>query len=208
MRYVSVVSMSLEPIFTPATTRTATPPVDAVRGFVFSSGRKWFMEQGLMDRYVELLPPGVRERAFTITALEWIPLDEAMACYDACDAMELPASDQREVGRVVSSANNGALIETLARLAGGLGVSPWVALKDLNKVWLRSNRGGAVAVFKATERSARIEIWKVPMASSGFFCTSMCGAIESGIRLFRKSASVSEVRDERTSDSLTLTATW
>jgi hypothetical protein len=200
--------MSLEAIFTPRTTRAATPAVDAVRGFVFSSGRKWFQEQGLMDRYVELLPPGVQERAFTITALEWIPLEEAMACYRACDAMELSASDQREVGRVVSSANNGALIETIARLAGGLGVTPWVALKDLNKVWVRSNRGGAVAVYKASERSARIELWRVPLVASSFFCTSMCGAVEGGIRLFRKGASVSEVREERTADGLTLSATW
>jgi hypothetical protein len=200
--------MSLEPIFKPPLTRAATPAVDAVRGFVFSSGRRWFQAQGLMDRYVELLPPAVKDRAFSITALEWIPLAEAMACYEACDAMELAASDQREVGRVVSSANNGSLIETLARLAGGLGVSPWVALKDLNKVWLRSNRGGAVAVYKATERSARVEMWRVPMAASSFFCTSMCGAVEAGIRLFRKSATVSEVREERTSDGLTLTVTW
>ncbi len=207
-RYASLFTMSLEPVFTPARTRAATHPVDAVRGFVFSSGRKWFQEHGLMERYVDLLPAAVRDRAFTITALEWLPVDLAMTCYHACDAMDLPASDQRELGRVVSSANNGALIETIARLAGGLGVSPWVALKDLNKVWLRSNRGGAVAIYKATERSARIEMWRVPMAASSFFCTSMCGAIEGGIRLFRKSASVSEVREERTADGLTLTATW
>jgi hypothetical protein len=200
--------MSLEPIFTPATTRATTPAVDAVRGFVFSSGRRWFQEHGLMDRYVELLPAPVKDRAFTITALEWLPLEVAMSCYDACDALDLTASDQREIGRVVSSANNGPLIETIARLAGGLGVSPWVALKDLHKVWLRSNRGGAVAVYKATERSARIEMWRVPMAASSFFCTSMCGAVEGGIRLFRKSATVSEVREERTADGLTLTATW
>ena len=161
-----------------------------------------------MERYVELLPPEVQGRVFSITALEWIPLDEAMACYAACDALDLSASDQREVGRVVSAANNGALIETIARLAGGLGVTPWVALKDLNKVWLRSNRGGAVAVYKASERSARIELWRVPLVASSFFCTSMCGAVEAGIRLFRKTATVSEVREERGADGLTLTATW
>lgn len=200
--------MPFEVVFEPPTTRANTPPVDAVRGFVFSSGRKWFQERGMLDRYMGLLPPPVRERAFTLTALEWLPLDEAMACYRACDAMDLSYADQREVGGFVSSANNGPLIETIARLAGGLGVSPWVALKDLHKVWLRSNRGGAVAVYKAGERSARIELWRVPLVSSSFFCTSMCGAIESGIRLFRKRASVSEVRDERTADSLTMTAAW
>jgi len=200
--------MTVEAVCLPPTTRANTPLVDAVRGFVFSSGRTWFQKQGLIDSYLAELPDALRDRAFTITALEWIPLDEALACYAACDALHLSGEQQREVGRFVSSANNGALIETIARLAGGLGVSPWGPLKGLHKVWLRSNRGGAVAVYRTSERSARIELWRVPLVQSPFFCTSMCGAIEAGLLLFRKTATVTEVRDEATEDGLTMRATW
>jgi len=182
--------------------------VDAVRGFVFSSGRPWMIERGLMDRYVSFLPVSLQERAFSITALEWIPIDEAMACYAACDRLALPREQQRELGRVVSSANNGPLLETIGRLAGGLGVAPWVPLKSLHKVWLRSNRGGAAAVYRTSERSARIELWRVPMASSSFFRTSMCGALEAGLGLFRKTASVVDTPDARYADDVVLRATW
>jgi hypothetical protein len=161
--------MSLEPVFTPARTRAATHPVDAVRGFVFSSGRKWFQEHGLMERYVDLLPAAVRDRAFTITALEWLPVDLAMTCYHACDAMDLPASDQRELGRVVRRQQWRAHRDHRC-LAGGLGVSPWVAPKDLNKVWLRSNRGGAVPSTKRQSVGHR-NVARSHGASS-FFCTS------------------------------------
>jgi hypothetical protein len=200
--------MAADAFSLPPTTRDATPPVDAVRGFVFSSGRSWMQERGLFERYQEHLPPAVRERAFSITALEWVPLDEALACYAACDALELSGDEQREVGRHVSSANNGVLLETIGRLAGGLGVAPWVPLKSLNKVWLRSNRGGAVAVFKEGERTARIELWRVPLVQSPFFRTSMCGAIEAGIALFRDTATVTELRETTSDDTMVLRATW
>jgi hypothetical protein len=200
--------MGTESAWLPPTTREATPPVDAVRGFVFSSGRSWFQSHGYLDAYLARLTPQLRDRAFTITALEWIPLDEAMACYAACDAIELSRDEQREVGRYVSSQNNGAFIETLARLAGGLGVPPWVPLKSLDKVWRRSNRGGAVAVYKTSERSARIELWRVPLVRSQFFSTSMCGAIEAGLTLFRKSATVTRAEDATSEDGLVLEAAW
>lgn len=200
--------MSGEPFAMPPTTRENTPRVDAVRGFVFSSGRAWFNEHGLLDRYLSLLPEHVRDRLFSITALEWIPIADALACYAACDQLELPPEHQRELGRVVSSANNGALLQTIGRLAGGLGVPPWAPLKSLHKVWLRSNRGGAAAVFRINDRAARIELWRVPMASSSFFRTSMCGALEAGLTLFRKTACVVETQDAIHEDDIILRATW
>lgn len=197
-----------EPFALPPTTRENTPLVDAVRGFVFSSGRTWFNDHGLMDRYLALLPEHVRERLFSITALEWIPLADAMACYAACDQLELSTEDQRELGRVVSSANNGPLLQTIGRLAGGLGVAPWTPLKSMHKVWLRSNRGGAAAVFRINDRAARIELWRVPMARSPFFRTSMCGALEAGLSLFRKTANVVETQDAIDENDIVLRATW
>lgn len=197
-----------EPFALPPTTRENTPTVDAVRGFVFSSGRGWLTEHGLMEAYLGFLPEHVRDLLLGLTALEWIPIDVAMQCYAACDRLGLPAADQRELGRIVSSANNGRLLETIGRLAGGLGIAPWTPLKSLHKVWLRSNRGGAAAVFKLGERSARIELWRVPMAVSPFFRTSMCGALEAGLALFRKSASVIETQDATSPDDIVLRASW
>jgi hypothetical protein len=196
------------PFALPPTTWENTPPVDAVRGFVFSSGRAWLTEHGLIDAFLDDLPQRVRELLLGITALEWIPIDAALACYAACDRLALTAEQQRALGRVVSSANNGPLLETIGRLAGGLGVPPWKPLKSLHKVWLRSNRGGAAAVFKLSDRSARIELWRVPMVVSPFFRTSMCGAIEAGLTLFRRTASVVETQEAAHSDDLVLRASW
>lgn len=198
----------MEPFCLPPSPRQAIPPVDAVRGFVFVSGRPYMRSHGLLDRYLELLPRSQHERFHSMTALEWVPLDEAMQAYDVCDAMKLPEHQQRELGRVVSAANNGAFVETIARLAGGLGVRPWVPLESLHKVWQRSNRGGAVAVYRIDERTARIELWQVPFGRSPFFRTSMSGAIEHGLRLFRATARVVEDTSSPVPGGLALRATW
>ncbi|MEM9195881.1 MAG: hypothetical protein AAGF12_42335 [Myxococcota bacterium] len=195
-------------IWIPPVPREEIEPVNAVRGYVFVSGRPWLRQRGLLDRYMELLPQELHRRFDEITALEWVPIDEAMLSYAVCDRMELSSKEMRELGAFVSAANNGAFVETLARLAGGFGISPWVALKSLHKVWPRSNRGGAVAVYRVADREARIELWNVPMVRSRFFCVSFCGALEHGLALFRRNASVTEIESESAGDDIALRATW
>jgi hypothetical protein len=192
----------------PPTTAETTPAVSAVRGMVFVSGRAWMRERGLDARYEASLAPSVRPRLHTLTALEWISLDDALVAYEACDALGLGESEQRALGGTVSAANNGFVLETIARLAGGFGVTPWAPLKSAHKVWLRSNRGGAVAVYRITERNARIEIWQTPLCVSPFFRTSLCGAMEHGLRLFRRSARVTELPRTLVPHGMAMDASW
>ena len=124
------------------------------------------------------------------------------------DALELTHEQQRILGRVVSSANNGTVIETIARLAGGLGIAPWVPLQSMHKVWLRSNRGGAIAVYRVNERAARIEVWQAPLARSPFFRVSLCGTVEHGLHLFRRAARVVEDERDPIPNGFALRATW
>lgn len=189
-------------------TRAATSPVTAVRGFVFLSGQKWMAERGLLARHNALLPPAVRARAASATATDWIPLEDALAIYAACDALNLSVDEQIELGRAVSRANNGIVIRTMANLAGKIGVSPWVALRSVDRLWLRNNRGGGVAVFKVSERVARLEFWQVPMAQSPFFVTSMRGAIAIGMEDFCERVLIVDMPELLTADSFALRVVW
>ncbi|MCB9622210.1 MAG: hypothetical protein H6723_02615 [Sandaracinus sp.] len=182
--------------------------MSAVRGMVFVSGRAWMRERGLDARYEANLDASVRPRLHTLTALEWIPLDEALVAYAACDALGLDEHAQRSLGATVSAANNGVVLETIARLAGGFGVTPWAPLKSAHKVWLRSNQGGAVAVYRLDERHARIEVWQTPLCESAFFRTSLCGAMEHGLRLFRRSARVVEMSRALVPHGMAMDASW
>jgi hypothetical protein len=195
-------------LYPPPRSKEETPPVDAVRGLVFASGYKWLLQHGHADRYRDLLPlQRLKDRLATVTAAEWVPIEDALLCYQACDALDLPVDDQIAIGRAVSDANNGLFIRTVARLVGKV-ASPWTAFGHLHKAWLRSNRGGAVAVYKLAERQARLEFWRVPLARSPFFTISMRGAIAAGVEPFCDRAFVSELPEFATPDSFALRVRW
>jgi hypothetical protein len=198
-----------EPLYPPASrTKRLTRRLDAVRGFVFLSGQKWLAERGLLERHHALLPESLRARLGSFAATDWVGLEDALAVYAACDALGLSTDAQIELGRTVSRANNGIVIRTLANLAGRMGVSPWAAMRSIDRVWLRNNLGGGVAVFKVGERIARLEFWQVPLAQSPFFVTSMRGAIAVGLEDFCERVVVNEVPELLTDDTFALRVAW
>ena len=197
-----------ELIIPPPQSKKDTPPVTAVRAFVFLSGQKWMQKKGVFAKFQELLPEHLRKYLTTMTAMDWLPLDDALEVYATLDRLELNASEQVELGRTVSAANNGLVITTLSRLAGGVGVTPWFALQHAHRTWLRSNRGGAIAVYKIADKACRLEFWQVPLARSPFFVTSMRGAIAVGIEPFCKRLVVSELATYTTSDGFALRLAW
>lgn len=165
-------------------------------------------ERDLFDRFTALLPRRLAGKLPTMTATEWISLADALDVYAALDALGLTPTEQVDVGRAVSTANNGVVITTIARLAGSVGVSPWFVMQHAHRAWLRSNRGGAIAVYKTGEKSARLEFWRVPLARSPFFVTSMRGAIAVGIEPFCERAIVTEVAGQTTAEGFALRVAW
>jgi hypothetical protein len=197
-----------ELIHPPPRSKEDTPSVDAVRAFVFLSGQRWMQEKGVADRFAELLPAHLADGLTTTTATEWVSLEDALAVYAALDQLGLTPAEQVDLGRAVSAANNGVVITTISRLAGRVGVSPWFVLQHANRAWQRSNRGGAIAVYKTGDKSARLEFWQVPLARSPFFVTSMRGAIAVGIEPFCERVLVTEVAGHTTADGFALRVAW
>jgi hypothetical protein len=195
-------------IHPPPTTREATPPVDAVRAFVFLAGLRWMREHGYEERCNRLLEVRFHDMANTVAASDWVPLADALSIYTALDEMMLTFAEQIDIGRYVAMANNGVIVSTVARLAGKLGLSPWAILGRLHGVWLRNNRGGAVAVYRVDDRSARIEFWGVPFATSDFFRTSLCGSMAAGLEPFAEHVRVVEMPEHRDHDAFALRASW
>lgn len=200
--------MSDELIYPPVKSKRDTTPVDAVRGFVFSSGLKWMDQKGIADDFKKLLPAYLRVLVTNLTTNDWVPINQALDAYAACDALALPMEEQIELGRFVSAANNGVVVQTISRLIGKLGATPWTALSHADKVWQRSNRGGAIAVYKVGEKLARLEFWQCPLARSPFFVTSMRGAIAVGAEPFAERVVISEIPEMTTPDGFALRVKW
>lgn len=200
--------MAEELLHAPAKSKRDTPRVDAVRAFVFLSGMKWMEKQGVADHFKTLVPEKLRDALVSMTTNDWVPIDDALEAYDACDRLALSADEQIELGRFVSAANNGVVVQTLSRLIGKLGATPWTALAHADKVWQRSNRGGAIAVYKVAEKTARLEFWQCPLARSPFFVTSMRGAIAVGAEPFAERVVISEIAEMTTNDGFALRVMW
>lgn len=201
------VSQAEELVFAPPQSRRDTAPVDAVRAFVFTSGGGWLRNHGYFERFVELVPKERRELLTTATANDWIALDDALLLYRACDGLNLSPAEAVEIGKSVAAVNNGTVMQTVLRLVGKV-ATPWTALGHLNRAWLRSNRGGAVAVYRASERQARMEFWACPLATSPFFRTSMRGAIAAALDMFCDRCLVQELPELATHDGFALRAMW
>jgi len=200
--------MSDELLHPPAKSKRDTPRVDAVRAFVFSSGLKWMEQQGVKDRFMKLLPERPLELLATLTTSQWVPLDIALEVYGALDALGLSMEQQIDLGRFVSLANNGVVVNTVSRLIGKLGGTPWIALGHADKVWQRSNRGGAIAVYKVGEKIARLEFWQCPLARSPLFVTSMRGALAIGAEPFADKVVISEITEMTTPEGFALRVMW
>lgn len=197
-----------ELIHAPPTERDATPPVDAVRAFVFLSGVRWIKEHGYDAQLQALMPESLIDMRSTAAAGDWLPVAEARLVYAALDQLGLSVDEQMDLGKYVAMANNGVIVNTIARLSGKLGLTPWPVLARLHGLWLRNNRGGAVAIYKLAERSARLEFRGVPFADSSFFRTSLCGSLAGALEPFAANVRVNEMNDLRKDDEFSLRVVW
>lgn len=200
--------MGEELLYAPARSKDGVPRVDAVRGFVFLSGLRWLDKNGHGERFRDILPAHLRSLVTTLTTSEWVPLHDSLEVYAALDRLDLRIDDQVELGRAVSQANNGIIVNTVARLLGKLGSSPWSALGHYNRVWQRSNRGGGIAIYRVTAKVARLELWQVPLARSPFFVTSMRGALAIGLEPFCDKLVVSDVPELASEEGFAVRMAW
>ncbi len=180
--------------------------MDAMRGSVLVLDWRWLRDNARFDDYAEAL--GASRSLLDVTSGEWVAMDRVLEHYRALDSLGLTTSEAIEVGKTVGPRVHGAVLNTLVRLAGTLGVGPWAAVRHAYKLWGRSFRGGSIAAFKAGERSGRLEIRQTVLAGSQFFRASFTGVTIAGLEPFCKRALVQEIREARTETSFDLRIGW
>ena len=183
-------------------------PLSAARGTILSQDWQVLAELGLYDAYVAATDKRLWPELSAVTAGSWVALALVREHYRALDALQLEEAVIRGMGQTVGERVHGAFLSTLIRLAGKLGMSPWIGLEQMYKLWTRSWRGGAVTVHRLTDTSARVAIFEAPVCSSGFFCDSFAGALIGGVAQFGKEATVMTVSGSRTPTAVAYRVTW
>jgi hypothetical protein len=188
--------------------RRDAPLLHAARGSIFRTGWKALAARGLHQAYEALLPQDQRAEILASLSSDWVPFRLLDAHEHAFDQLDLTRDDARLVGAEMSRGVNGVVYATLARLAGQLGASPWLVFGQANKTWQRLYGGGAVAVFRRGERSARIEVWGNPLARYRLHREGFAGALVHVLETYCDGPTLTENIDLRTSKSFAFNARW
>ncbi len=149
-----------------------TSSVRAVRG------------RGRWDEYLAALPKEYHDAIQNTVAGVWLPVDVAVAHYDACDKLMFTPMELFAIGAEVHTYAQAGVFNMLVKLATGAGATPWTAFSQFNRLWSRVWIGGGVAVFKLGPKEARLEIAGWPCSRSTYIRHAMRGVVTGMVELF------------------------
>jgi hypothetical protein len=186
-----------------------SPPIvlRRVRSTLLSSALVELRARGLYDRYWGYLDPSARPPMESIIAGVWVPVDLAMAHYEACERLELSPQVAFEIGAGVGKRIHDTIFSVLTRAARGAGVTPWTAIQIYTRLYARTFDGGEVRVYKAGPKDAEIDIQRMPLLRFGYFRQSWLGVHRVGALLFAQQVFI-RLTLHRDPDSVTFKLSW
>ena len=160
-----------------------------------------------MTRYFELLPAAHHEHMRSIIAGVWLPIDAVLAHYRTMQALFPTQDEQVALGREVGDRMHQSILSTVAKLAVGIGATPWTGFRQVPKLWERTFVGGGMAIQKLGPKEALVEVVKLPLVSVPYFRTGFRGLLIGNCEgLSRGKAYVTELR--LAGDTVSFRASW
>lgn len=187
---------------------SAIPLVSQCKGTLIVSSIGTLRSHGHYDRYAALLAPEHRQRVLEAIAGVWLPIDVALAHYEACEALGLSVSEQIRIGLDVGVRIQRSTIATLVKLAAASGVTPWTGIRSFQRFFERLFVGGGTRVVKLGPKDARIDIVGLPLARVPYFVNGYRGVIQAGSQLFAPKAFVATIGGPRAPTSVAFRVAW
>ncbi|HEY3819232.1 MAG TPA: hypothetical protein VGL81_18815 [Polyangiaceae bacterium] len=189
--------------------RATLPTATHVRSTLVLSSHQSLRSRGLFERYAAGLDEAHRPAILEAVAGVWLPMDVGVAHYRACDALGLPSEEQARMGRDVNARVQGSVLGLVARTAREAGLTPWVVLGSLGRLWQRTfDGGGGVEVRKTGPKDARAELVGLPLLEIAYFRHAFRGVFEGGLQPISQRAYVREESDEGTPTSAVFRVQW
>lgn len=133
-------------------------PVTAIKHGILLASLDRLHSMGLYERYAALVNPEVPERIRAGLAMNWAPLDLALAHYGACESMVLPNNDVREVSLHVADRVRGVSLASAAKKARASGDDIWPAFPAVHRMWPRNYQGGSAQLVKLGPTEILVEL--------------------------------------------------
>ncbi len=162
--------------------RERVPLATRVRGSVLLSSVTALRARGYGTAYLDLLDPRHHAAMMSPVPDAWLPIDLAVAHYDACERLGLAPHVIDEIGAESGRFQNRTFLSVLAAISRESGMTPWGALANANTLGARTWTGSSFSVVKLGPKEARLEWIQQPMArypyfrrAFGAFTSAICG---------------------------------
>jgi hypothetical protein len=190
------------------TPRGRVPLARSFRSTWLVSSMAALRERGLIERYFAGLPGKYHEVVVASVAGVWLPVEVAVAHYEACEALHLPQEEVVAIGRQVTELVHKTSYSLAIRLVKEAGVTPWACLALQKRLWQRVWEGGDVAVFKLGPKEARVEIAGWPCSRVPYCRRALRGLLIGQSELFCRRAYASEIAHLCTATTLGYRIAW
>ncbi len=143
------------------------PYVTHMRGTLLVNSVEHLRQLGVYERYLELLEASARDHVAYAIAASWIPIEIALAHYQACDALKLGERDCQTLGSMMAQRIADTFLGTVLRVTRRAGVeSFWSLMSQNSRIWDRMYLGGGVTVIQTGPKDVIVENHGLPLVTS------------------------------------------
>ena len=150
-------------------------PLRQVRSTLLVASLAALRDLGRMDDYQRALPPEHHAAILEAIPGNWMPVEIALAHYQACDSLGYSHTAMVDIGRRVGDRLRGTLLGTAVRLSKKVGVTPWSVLPLIPRFWTRLFDGSGMVGWRLGPKEARIDIFEMPLCDTAYFRNALCG---------------------------------
>lgn len=144
-------------------------PLTAVRGILIQTSLNELRAVGAFEEYRTHIDPAALQAIEANIGPGWLPLEVALAHYDACDRLDLSPEQLEQIGGRVGNRLQGALLQLLAKTARQAGFTPWMVLGAYARMGDRVFQGSSVQFVKVGPKDVDSEIEGNPLFRSPYF---------------------------------------
>ena len=183
-------------------------PTTQVRSTLITSSFLVLRARGHEAAYLKNLPVSFHDAVLQSVAGSWMPLEVGMAHYTAANGLGLSVAEQVDIGSDVAVRIQNSVLGTLVRVAKNVGVTPWSALEQFQRLWDRMLGGGAGAVYRLGPKEARVEMHGIALVEIPYFRNAWRGMFIGSGSLFCTKLYANEVPRTATRTSWAVRISW
>jgi hypothetical protein len=167
-------------------------PMRHVRGTLLIGSIATLRENGYFDGYSRVVRPDVLATIQASVSAMWIPIDIAVAHFEACDSLGISAESAAQLGRSTFARTRGLLMGTATAIARHAGASPLTLAPHLGRFWNRAYDGGAVQVLKKGPKEMQMEVQQCALAGFRYYRSALRGLATAVYELVAEKVYMSE----------------